>query len=238
MPFRRMAGTPRAFFYSVAASRCAFGGRWDYCAAAPTGHMARNRNPVDGLCLGHAPAGPAPCFCVNGSRGRGIKNRSVFHIHIWVWETVKLPRGLSTKGNLECALYGTSGRLWWSRRRSRRTPLPVAKRLKGLRTNPDFVEAVSGDRAAAQMLISIVSTRPCWTNAFRVSALVYPGSFSCQAPPSGSGIGLRPFPLITAIMLILLPKRTCSRSQRLKCGEREGPCFPESAFGSPRSQGQ
>jgi hypothetical protein len=24
--FRRMAGTPRAFFYSVAASRCAFGG--------------------------------------------------------------------------------------------------------------------------------------------------------------------------------------------------------------------
>jgi hypothetical protein len=35
--FRRMAGTPRAFFYSVAASRCAFGGWWGYCAAAPTG---------------------------------------------------------------------------------------------------------------------------------------------------------------------------------------------------------
>jgi hypothetical protein len=32
-----MAGTPRAFFYSVAASRCAFGGWWDCCAAAPTG---------------------------------------------------------------------------------------------------------------------------------------------------------------------------------------------------------
>ena len=42
----------------------------------------RARNPVEGLCLGHAP-GPAPCFCVNGSRGRGTKNRSVFHIHIW-----------------------------------------------------------------------------------------------------------------------------------------------------------
>jgi hypothetical protein len=36
----------------------------------------RARNPVEGLCLGHAP-GPAPCFCVNGSRGRGIKNRPV-----------------------------------------------------------------------------------------------------------------------------------------------------------------
>jgi hypothetical protein len=28
------------------------------------------------LAMGHAP-GPAPCFCVNGSRGRAIKNRSV-----------------------------------------------------------------------------------------------------------------------------------------------------------------
>jgi hypothetical protein len=27
--FCRMAGTPRAFFYSAAASRCAFGGWWD-----------------------------------------------------------------------------------------------------------------------------------------------------------------------------------------------------------------
>jgi hypothetical protein len=35
--FRRMVGTPRAIFYSVAASRCAFGGWWEYCAAAPTG---------------------------------------------------------------------------------------------------------------------------------------------------------------------------------------------------------
>ena len=45
----------------------------------------RARNPVEGLCLGHAP-GPAPCFCVNGSRGRAIKNRSVGNIQIW--ETV------------------------------------------------------------------------------------------------------------------------------------------------------
>ena len=46
----------------------------------------RARNPVEGLCLGHAP-GPAPCFCVNGSRGRAIKNRSVANIKIWqtVW---------------------------------------------------------------------------------------------------------------------------------------------------------
>jgi hypothetical protein len=35
----------------------------------------RARNPVDGLCLGHA--GPAPCFGVNGSRAGGTKNRSV-----------------------------------------------------------------------------------------------------------------------------------------------------------------
>jgi hypothetical protein len=42
----------------------------------------RARNPVDGLCLGHAP-GPAPCFGVNGSRGRCTKNRSVDPIHIW-----------------------------------------------------------------------------------------------------------------------------------------------------------
>ena len=38
----------------------------------------RARNPVEGLCLGHAP-GPAPCFCVNGSRGGAIKNRSVYY---------------------------------------------------------------------------------------------------------------------------------------------------------------
>jgi hypothetical protein len=36
----------------------------------------RARNPVEGLCLEHAP-GPALWFCVNGSRGRAIKNRSV-----------------------------------------------------------------------------------------------------------------------------------------------------------------
>jgi hypothetical protein len=79
-----MAGTPRAFFNSVAASRCAFGGWWDYCAAAPTGR--ETPWPVEGLCLGYAP-GPAPCFCVNGSRGRGTKNRSVANIKTWqtVW---------------------------------------------------------------------------------------------------------------------------------------------------------
>jgi hypothetical protein len=37
---------------------------------------SRARNPVDGLCLGHAP-GPAPCFGVNGSRAGGTKNRFV-----------------------------------------------------------------------------------------------------------------------------------------------------------------
>jgi hypothetical protein len=71
--FRRMAGTPRAFFYSVAASRCAFGGWWGYCAAAPTGRETpRIANGLLRPCLGHAP-GPAPCFGVNGSRGRNIK---------------------------------------------------------------------------------------------------------------------------------------------------------------------
>jgi hypothetical protein len=60
----------------------------------------RARSSVSGLCLGHAAPGPAPCFGVNGSRGRGIKNRSVFHIHIWEAVT-KCPRGQSTKGLLK-----------------------------------------------------------------------------------------------------------------------------------------
>jgi hypothetical protein len=36
----------------------------------------RARNPVNGLCLGHA-SGPAPCFGANGSRAGCTKNRSV-----------------------------------------------------------------------------------------------------------------------------------------------------------------
>ena len=70
--FRRMAGTPRAFFLLRGRQPL----RFRRLVGLLRSRSYRARNPVDGLCLGHAP-GPAPCFCVDGSRGGGTKNRSV-----------------------------------------------------------------------------------------------------------------------------------------------------------------
>jgi hypothetical protein len=97
--------------------------------------------------LGHAP-GPAPCFCVNGSRGRGIKNRSVANIKIW--QTVWLSE--SSFPHLDYLnMEETSSTAVAEPKKKSQEPGAKTKRLKGLRTNPDFAEAVSEERAAAKM---------------------------------------------------------------------------------------
>jgi hypothetical protein len=59
--------SPRAFFYSVATGRQPLRFR-RLVGLLRSRSCYRARNPVNGLCSGHAP-GPAPCFGVNGSRG-------------------------------------------------------------------------------------------------------------------------------------------------------------------------
>jgi hypothetical protein len=155
--FRRMAGTPRALFYSVAASRCAFGGWWGSLCSRPW----RARNPVNGLYLAGActaaPGRPAPYFCVNGSRGDGAVLKTG-------------PFSLSKSGRyhdfISTSISNMLSTAPASRKRSHMGPAAKAKRLKRLRTNPDFTEAVSEERAAAKtwedahgdMMTSMMST--------------------------------------------------------------------------------
>jgi hypothetical protein len=77
--FRRMWWAPRGRFFLLRGRQPL---RFRRLVGLLRSRSCRARNPVNGLCLGHAP-GPAPCFCVNGSRGGGTKSRSVFPIQIW-----------------------------------------------------------------------------------------------------------------------------------------------------------
>jgi hypothetical protein len=83
-------------------------------------------------------------------RGRGTKNRSVFHPYLG--GRCKIVAGDYPQKEILNMLSTVPAAVVEPKEKSQ-NPGAKAKRLKGLRVNPDFAEAVSEERAAARMWI-------------------------------------------------------------------------------------